>query len=108
MINEINYSSGDDDVEYNLRSKYCVYSCNQRPEKVCFNGKCIIYVKKGEYDDSGYTSDVLTNPTYKDIFLLCDQIVESTQDFEHVFFEFVSYSKQINEQIHELDVFLGS
>jgi hypothetical protein len=45
MINEINYSSGDDDVEYNLRSKYCVYSCNQRPEKVCFTGQCIVYVK---------------------------------------------------------------
>ncbi len=32
MINEINYSS-DYDVEYDLRSKYCFYSCNQRPEK---------------------------------------------------------------------------
>jgi hypothetical protein len=108
MTNEINYSSPDEDVEYNLRSKYCVYCCNQNPNKVCFNGKCIVYVKKGEYDDNGYTSNVMHNPTYKDIFLLCDDIVEATQDFEHIFFEFVTYTNQINEQIHELDVFLGS
>lgn len=108
MINEINYSSPDEDVDYKLHSKYCVYSCNQHPDKVCFIGKCVLYAQKGEYDDNGYMSDVLVNPTYKDIFLLCDNIVEATQDFEHIFFEFVSYSKQINETIHELDVFLGS
>jgi hypothetical protein len=50
----------------------------------------------------------MINPTYRDIFLLCDDIVEATQDFDHRFFEFVSYSKQINEHIHELDIFLGS
>ena len=108
MTNEINYSSCDEDIEYNLSSKYWTYCCNQNPDKICFNGQCIIYVKKGEYDANGYTSNILNNPTYLDIFLLCDDIVEATQDFEHVFFEFVSYSKQINEHIHELDVFLGS
>ena len=107
MTNEINYSSCDDDIEYDLHSKHCVYSCSQDPDKVCFNGQCIVYVKKGEYDSNGYTSDVMINPTYRDIFLLCDDIVEATQDFDHRFFEFVSYSKQINEHIHELDIFLG-
>ena len=50
----------------------------------------------------------MTNPTYRDIFLLCDKIVEATQDFDHRFFESVSYSHQINEHLHALDVFLGS
>ena len=87
MTNEINYSSCEDDIEYDLHSKYCVYSCSQDPDKVCFNGQCIVYVKKGEYDSNGYTSDVMKNPTYRDIFLLCDDIVEATQDFDHRFFE---------------------
>ena len=46
MTSDINYSSPDEDKEYNLRSKYCIYSCNQDPDKVCFTGKCIIYSKK--------------------------------------------------------------
>ena len=106
--NEINYSSCDEDVDYNLHSRHCTYCCNQHPDKVCFNGQCIVYVKRGEYDSNGFTSDVLINPTYRDIFLLCDDIVEATQNFDHTFFEFVTYTKQINEHIHELDVFLGS
>ena len=52
MTNEINYSSCDEDIEYNLSSKYCTYCCNQNPDKICFNGQCIVYVKKGEYDAS--------------------------------------------------------
>ncbi len=45
MTNEINYSSNDEDVEYDLHSRHCTYCCNQHPDKVCFNGQCIVYVK---------------------------------------------------------------
>ena len=37
-----------------------------------------------------------------------DNIFEKTGDYHHIFFEGVHYVKQINEHIHELDVFLGS
>ncbi len=85
MISEIIYSSPDEDVDYKFHSKYCVHWCNQHPDEVCFIGKCILYAQKGEYDDNCYMSNVLANPTYNNVFLLCDKIVEATQDFEHIF-----------------------
>ena len=106
MTNKINYLSCDDDIEYDLRSKYCVYSCNQNPDKVCFIGQCVVI--NDDYGYNVYRSKKMTNPTYRDIFLLCDKIVVSKQNFEHIFFESVSYSHQINEHLHALDVFLGS
>jgi len=109
MTNEINYSSCEDDIEYDLHSKYCTYACEESPDTIAFNGRCIIYIKADDFfATNGYTSPILNNPTYMDIFNLLDDIVETTGDYHHIFFEGIHYVKQINEHIHQIDIVMGS
>ena len=82
----------NDYIDYDIHSKYCTYCCDEPPDKIAFNGKCIIYIKAdGFFATNAYTSSVLDNPTYLDIFNLL-----------HTFFEGIHYVKSINEQLAEL------
>ncbi len=100
MINEIN---NEDDL------KYCTHCCNESPNTKAFNGKCIIYIKAdGFFATNGYSSSILNNPTFVDIFNLLDDIVETTGDYHHIFFEGVHYIKQINEHVHQIEIIMGS
>ena len=99
----------DNYIDYNINSKYCSYCCNESPDTIAFNGKCIIYIRAdGFFATNGYTSPILDNPTYQDIFDMLDEIVETTGDYHHTFFEGIHYVKQINEHIHQINVILGS
>jgi hypothetical protein len=99
----------NDYIDYDIHSKYCTYACEEPPDTIAFNGRCIIYIKPdGFFAINGYTSPILNTPTYIDIFNLLDNIVEITGDYHHTFFEGVNYIKQINEHIHQIDVIMGS
>jgi hypothetical protein len=43
-----------------------------------------------------------------DIFNLLDDIVETTGDYHHIFFEGIHYVKKINEHIHQINIMMGS
>ena len=83
-----NNNEDDDYIDYDIHSKYCTYCCNEPPNTIAFNGKCIIYIKADVFfATNGYTSSILNNPTYIDIFNLLDSNVETTGDNHHTFFE---------------------
>jgi hypothetical protein len=106
MTNEIN---DDDDDNYNIHSKYCTYCCDETPDTIAFNGKCIIYIKAdGFFATNGYTSEILDTPKNIDIFNLLDDIVEITGDYHHTFYEGIHYVKQINENMHQINIMMGS
>ncbi len=44
----------------------------------------------------------MKNPTCRDIFNTYEDIVDATQDFEPIFFETVSYNKQIFEYMSSM------
>jgi hypothetical protein len=104
-----NNNADDDYIDYDIHSKYCTYCCEEPPDTIAFNGRCIIYIKAdGFFATNGYTSSILNNPTYIDIFNLLDNIVETTNDYHHTFFEDIHYVKQINEHVHQIDIVMGS
>ena len=107
MTNEI--LENENYIDYNIHSKYCSYCCDESPNTLEFNGKCIIYIKAdGFFAINGFTSSILNSPTFIEIFNLLDTIIEATGDYHHVFFEGIQYVKKINEHIHQIDVILGS
>ena len=56
------------------------------PYKEFFNGKCriIYYYNEG---DNEYISPILTNPTYEDILLEADKIIDISGDYDNNFLE---------------------
>jgi hypothetical protein len=101
----------DEEGNIYYTSKHCVYSCDEDDDldEIAFEGKCFIYQKPdGFFSQNGYISPTLTNPTYRDIFALCDDIVETTGDYHHHFFEGVSNFRKINNNLYQFDVCLGS
>ena len=44
MTNEIN-DNDNDYIDYDIHSKYCTYASEESPDKIAFNGRCIIYIK---------------------------------------------------------------
>ncbi len=104
-----NDNEDDDYIDYDIHSKYCTYCCNEPPDTIAFNGRCIIYIKPdGFFAINGYTSSILDHPKNIDIFNLLDDIVDITGNYHHVFFEGIHYVKQINEHIHQIDIIMGS
>ena len=109
MTNEKNNNDDKDYIDYDIHSKYCTYACEEPPDTIAFNGRCIIYIKAdGFFAINGYTSPILDNPKNIDIFNLLDDIVEITKNYHHTFYEGVHYVKQINEHIHQIDIVMGS
>lgn len=99
----------DEDGEVYYTTEYCMYSCDEDLDEIAFEGKCFIYETADEYfKERGYISPVLINPTFRDIFALCDDIVETTGDYHHHFFEGVSNFRKINDNLYQFDVCLGS
>ena len=104
-----NNNEDDNYIDYDIHSKHCTYACEESPDTIAFNGKCIIYIKAdGFFAINGYTSSILNNPKNIDIFNLLDDIVEITCDYHHTFYEGVHYVKQINEHVHQIDIVMGS
>ena len=40
-----NNNEDDDYIDYDIHSKYCTYCCEEPPDTIAFNGRCIIYIK---------------------------------------------------------------
>ena len=79
------------------------------PDEIAFNGKCFVYSKPdGFFTNSGFMSEILTNPTYLDLLHVADKEIETTQDLDHVFFEGMHNIKQVNKDLHQIELMLGS
>jgi len=89
-------------------TKYAIYC-------VCDNEENLIHpdniFKQGFiflYENTCYCSKMLKNPTYGEILLLVDEMIEYTQDTEHNFLESIDIVRQTNENTYQISVFLGS
>ena len=83
-----------------------------RLDKVFYYGKCRIIYDYNEGDDE-YISPILTNPTYEDILLEADKIIDISGDYNNNFLEDVLLRDKIfdedsKEYIQTIDIFLGS
>lgn len=58
-------------------------------DKIAINGECIMTMRHTPLFGPGepYTSDLLTDPTWLDLTLLANQMMEITGDLHHCFFE---------------------
>ena len=53
-------------------------------------------------------SEILINPTYLDLLHVADKEIETTQDLEHIYFEGMHVMKQVNKELHQIELMLGS
>ena len=80
---EVEYNSdGSDFISY----KNATYACENDINDVAYNGKCFVYTK-GFDGNNGYCSNVLNKPTFKDLLVIANDIIEHTEDYDHCFFE---------------------
>ena len=66
MTNEINNNDDNDYIDYDIHSKYCTYACEEPPDTIAFNGRCIIYIKSGWF--LCYQWIHITNFRYSNIY----------------------------------------
>ena len=78
-MSELNISYDSRGNEY-IWYKNASYSCDKNINDIAFHGRCIVYKE-------GFGSDILNNPTYKDLLLIANDMVEYTDDYDHHFFE---------------------
>ena len=89
--------------------EYAIYQIDAPPDEIAFNGSCFIYCKPdGFFSDDMFISDILTNPTYLQLLHIADKAIETTHDFHHRFFEGVHILKQINANLWQIELMMGS
>lgn len=102
----------DNYISYN--GKYISHGCylndDDDIDKIAFKGKCIIYHKGEDFfgNGKGFMSNILINPTNRELLYIADEIIEKTEDYHHVFYEGIHIKKQITEDIYEAELCLGS
>jgi len=72
-----------------------------------FNGKYKIFKRYGEGNEI-FMSASLENPTFRDILMEIDKLIEITGDYHHTFLEDIYIGHQIDDEIYSLNVMLGS
>ncbi len=98
---EVEYNSdGSDFISY----KNATYACENDINDVAYNGKCFVYTK-GFDANNGYCSDIIHKPTFKDLLVIANDIIEHTEDYDHCFFEGVEIKGLIAGGIMEIDLF---
>ncbi len=101
---DISYESdGNECISYNNAT----YACENDINDIAYDGKCFIY-SKGFGTLNGYCSDILNKPTFKDLLIIANDLIEHTQDYDHCFFEGIEIKGLIAGNIMEIDLFLGS
>ena len=108
--------SEDDDEEYKYEyvnntsnCKYAIYAVDANPDDTAFYGKCFIYSKPdGFFTNIGFMSEILTNPSYLELLHVADKEIETTQDLEHIYFEGMHVIQQVNKDLHQIELILGS
>ena len=106
----------DNDSECSINSdtpcygEHCsFYDTKNKIDKIAFEGRCFVYEKAdGFFKIRGYMSDILINPTYRDLVKIADEIIKTTEDYHHTFFEEVSIIREISPNLFEISIFLGS
>ena len=96
-------SDGNEFINY----KNATYACEANINDIAYDGKCFIY-SKGFDGNNGYCSKVLYKPTFKDLLIVANDIIEHTADYDHHFFEGVEIKGLTAGRIMEIDLFMGS
>jgi DNA polymerase III delta prime subunit len=88
-----------------IKSRHNYYNCEEAPEKIAFFGKCCFFVPAHlAYDIKGYKSKVFINPSYNDIFNLCDEITEETGDENNNIFKDISIFSKDKDDIYIFEI----
>ena len=96
-------SEGNEIISYSN----VVYTCEENINDIAYDGKCFVYTK-GFDENNGYCSNVLNKPTFKDLLIIANDIIEHTEDYDHHFFEGLEIKGLTAGGIMEIDLFLGS
>ena len=101
---DISYDSdGNEFISY----KNATYACEENINDIAYDGKCFIYSKRNDVHN-GYCSNFLDKPTFKDLLIIANDIIEHTEDYDHHFFEGIEIKGLTAGNIMEIDLFLGS
>ena len=69
-----------------IRYKHASYSCDKNINDIVLIGKCIAKKEFDKYKKLTFCSDILINPTYKDLLIIANDIVEYAECRDHHFF----------------------
>ena len=100
----VSYDSDNNEI---ISYNNVVYACEENINDIAYDGKCFIYSKRFD-SHNGYCSNVLNKPTFKDLLVIANDIIEHTKDYDHCFFEGVEIKGLTAGEIMEIDLFLGS
>jgi hypothetical protein len=77
---------------------------------VAFKGKAILVAKHDDFwgDGSDYESDVVKNPTWLQIAVLANAMIQTTGDFHHQFLEGVHRTKETKDGVAVFEFAMGS
>jgi len=78
--------------------------------KTVMVGEALVHSTGSEFfgNGRGFVSEVVTNPTYLDMMVICGQMIEATGDEHHVFLETISPYGFNDNGTTILNFFLGS
>lgn len=110
---EITRTICEEDNFISYDGKYVSYSCDLDEDDIddiAFEGKCIIYEKSSHLfgNGEGFMSDILINPTNRQLMYIADKLIEKTEDYHHTFYEGLHIIKEISKDIYEAELMLGS
>ena len=96
-MSELKISYDSDGNEF-ISYKNATYACEENINDIAYNGKCFVY-SKGFDGHNGYCSNILTKPTFKDLLIIANDIIEHTEDYDHNFFEGIEIKDLITGNI---------
>ena len=77
--------------------------------EIAVNGKCFVYCKPdGYFKVRGYMSDIMENPTYGDLLKVANDLINSTEDFDHHFLEGFDVNVINEEGLQQVKLSFGS
>lgn len=90
-------------------TRWASYCLDEHPDDLIVDGKVFIYLKpNGICTFKPYCSNIIKNPTYGKILQLCDEIIDHTEDYHHIFLERIEIIKQTDIDTYQLYVSFGS
>ena len=98
-----NDSDGNEFISY----KNASYACEENINDIAYDGKCFVY-SKGFDGNNAYCSGIIDKPTFKDLLIVANDIIEHTENYDHYFFEGIQNKGLITGNIMEIDLFMGS
>ncbi len=101
------YDSDDNEFISYGNASYCM---DEEPlNDIAVNGKCFVYCKPdGYFKKRGYMSNIMENPTYGDLLKVANDLINSTEDFDHHFLESFDVNVINDEGLQQVDLCFGS